>query len=64
MVHWTQLAEPVRQSLESGANVLSEKPISPGPGGILTLMNLADRRGLRYAVARRGYSPAIMAWEL
>ena len=41
---------PVAQCLNAGVHVLCEKPISFDPGAILTLMRLAENRGLKFGV--------------
>ena len=50
VVHFDCLVPPVRQCLEAGVNVLSEKPVSFSAREIMDLVELADRNGLQFGV--------------
>ena len=62
VVRFDCLVPPVRQCLEAGVSVLSEKPVSFSPSEILDLAELADRQGLRFEVNfNQRFTPA-SAW--
>jgi len=50
VVRFDSLVPPVRQCLEAGVSVLSEKPISFSSREILGLIELADREGVQFGV--------------